>query len=65
MLIFVMCLVWVHNWCVVLVAYVFVHVFAMTGHEPVCAIHCTSVQYVCDVSDAIGCMCYVRAKVCF
>jgi hypothetical protein len=30
------------NWCVVLVAYVFVvHVFAMTGHEPVCAIHCT------------------------
>ncbi len=41
-----------HNWRVELVAYVFVvHVFAMTGHEPVSSIHCT-VQYVCDVSDA-------------
>ncbi len=32
----------VHNWRVVLVSYVFVvHVFAMTGHVPMCAIHCT------------------------
>jgi hypothetical protein len=30
----------VHNWCVVLAAYVFVvYVFSMTGHVPVCAIH--------------------------
>ncbi len=36
----------VHNWRVVLVAYVFVvHVFAMTGHDPVCAIHCKCTLY--------------------